>query len=106
MLDFIEEYDIARSFCLRYCPFPMRFIPSFSFPQTNAHVVSGRHEVEVKLSDGQRRYGNVLYIDAASDLAVVKISGVCTVLQKINPSHLPEFPSPDSLCVFRKICRS
>ncbi|GAU92423.1 hypothetical protein RvY_04505-2 [Ramazzottius varieornatus] len=42
---------------------------------TNAHVVSGRREVEVKLSDGQRLHGNVLYVDVASDLAVVKITG-------------------------------
>ena len=42
---------------------------------TNAHVISGESRVGIWLTNGRRYEGNVLQLDAASDLALVQISG-------------------------------
>jgi S1-C subfamily serine protease len=48
---------------------------------TNAHVVRNQTKVIVKLHDGQQRTGKVIKVDELSDVAVIKIPGVCIVLK-------------------------
>ncbi len=54
---------------------------------TNAHVVEGVEQVQVRLSTGRRVQGKVLGRDTRTDLALVKIDGV---------SNLPALPLGDS----------
>jgi S1-C subfamily serine protease len=54
---------------------------------TNAHVVAGAEQVQVRLSNGRRVVGKVIGRDSRTDLALVKID---------NISNLPVLPLGDS----------
>lgn len=49
-------------------------IDSTGFIVTNAHVISGANTIKVRLTDGRELLANVVGIDEAADLAVIKIN--------------------------------
>jgi putative serine protease PepD len=55
---------------------------------TNAHVVDGASTIEVTFSDGTKANASVVGTDAATDLAVVRVSGVSA--SKLHPLTLAE----------------
>jgi serine protease Do len=61
---------------------------------TNAHVVDGAQEVDVKLTDGREFKAKVLGVDHRSDIAVIKIDAKNLPTVKIGDSSIAKVGEP------------